>query len=90
MSPFRAASSNRLTVTPFHEGFQFRPTVEAIRTREDELRVMQCKREWACVAVLCVDLRDRGGISRGKCVEQFLRLTLELIKIRMLAKLASG
>ena len=28
-----------------HEGFQFRPTVEAVRTREDELGIMQCKRE---------------------------------------------
>ena len=39
---------------------------------------------------MCVYLRDGGSIFRGKCVEQFLRLTLELIKIRMLAKFASG
>jgi hypothetical protein len=73
-----------------HEGSQFRPTVEPVCTREDELCIMQCKRQRTCVAVVCMDLRDGGGISRSKCCKQFLRLAFELIKIRMLAKLASG
>jgi hypothetical protein len=41
-----------------HESVQFRLTVEAVRTREDELRVMQRKRERVSVAVVCIDLRD--------------------------------
>jgi hypothetical protein len=39
---------------------------------------------------MSTDLRDRGRIFRAKCVMQFLRLTLELIQIRMLANFASG
>src|SRR5690349_3058218 len=51
---------------------------------------MQCKCGRVCVAIVSIDLRDGSGIARDKCVKQFLRLTLELIEIRMLANLASG
>ena len=69
---------------------QLRPTLEPIRPREHQLGVVQRERARIGIAVMRVHFRDGVGSPAAKRVQQFLRLALELIEVRMLAQRASG
>jgi hypothetical protein len=49
---------------------------------------VQRERGGVRVAIICVHLCDCGGNARGKCLQQFFGLALELIQIRMLSQRA--
>jgi hypothetical protein len=66
------------------ECFQLRPAVEAVRSREHELRVVEREGRGVGVAVVQGDLGHRVGVARAKRGQEFLGLVApELIEIGM-------
>ena len=71
-------------------GFEFRPTVEPIRSREHQLRIVQGERGGVCVMEMRADFRDCIRFSRAKRLQQFLGLAFELFEIGLLTQGARG
>ena len=60
---------------------ELRPAVEAVGARDHELRVVQGKRVSVRATVVRLDLGDSIGDAGAKGVEQFFRLTFELVEM---------
>ena len=73
-----------------HERLELRPAVEAVRAREDNLRIMQCKRLRVRAVIVGVDFGDRGAVALSERLEQLLGLAFELIEVRLRAERAGG
>jgi len=60
-------------------GFEFRPALESISSREDELRVMEGEGRRIGVVVVSGDFRGCGRVAGEECGEQFLGLAAKLV-----------
>jgi hypothetical protein len=66
------------------------PAFEAIGSREHQLGVMQRKHCGVGIVVVGRDLCDSLCSPSNKRIQQFLRLTFELIEVGLLSETASG
>src|SRR5579871_6818428 len=86
ITPQLGIQFRRFDHAPAHEGFESGPALESVRPGEDQLSIVQGEFLWIGARI------PRGSFGYGlwiagtNCVQQLLRLTFELIEIRVLGE----
>jgi hypothetical protein len=76
-------------VSAIHISLELGPTVEAVATGQHKLGIMQREVSRAGIVIVCVYQYGGIGLAGNEAFQQFLRLALELIEIRMFAQRAT-